>query len=796
MYGDYSVGRVDGFCHAVAVGNPIFDRWFEHDRRPAEVTGRSERGLYLPTYGSLSTIEQIAPHLADLDREIVVKLHHAEDPASARLLPDNCVVLDAGSDPLALFEAADFVISDMSGAAYDAVYAGRPVVLVGGSDPRGADHHRLSEGDVERHLLGPLAAHWSPDRPLDEAVEDAQRRLVSDDARDRFVSKLYVNPGKAGEHCAAAIVDLVENGRPENFGYDQVRHRIAELTVRSHDLATRNERLDRANKRLRSRAEQRAARAGDTLWRRMRPAIANAPRLETAAVRARRSIDTLRQRRRNSQTTGSSASSTDSAAVRARDPYSVVPAERREQVAAVLDRAFDDVGLVHAWDRSGSRPVCAVLDDAKPKLIQALMVVDPGLEVRSFVDSVSESTNLASDVSLRHVFGAQTLRVGSPFAHRHYRVGDDGCVDIAFVAVDTLRQRILGLDPDATKIDWTAQLGGSTELGEMELTAGPAQASLHLVGDVDLVYTWVDSSDPSWQRAHAEFSPNFDEGAPSSANIAERFIDRDELRYSLRAVWAYAPFVRHIYIVTADQFPDWLGELDDRVTIVPHSEIFPDATMLPTFNSHAIEACLHRIPGLSEFFVYMNDDVFFGHEISPETFFTRAGQLKVRFDRTQFVYDGAPRTGAIPTDWAAYNANALIARDFGLRLTRKSQHVGHPLRRSLLDEIEQRYPDEVDATRRARFRSSGDLALPSMFVPYYAIASGQGVESPLGEHGYVYADTGRKDFAARTAEIVRREPTFFCLNATLHEDIDLDAQAHNVAQFLEARFPFRSPFEK
>ena len=280
MYGDYSVDRVDAFCHAVAVGNPLFDRWFDRDRRAPQTTGRSERGLYLPTYGSLSTMPLVAPHLAQLDCEITVKLHHAEDPELARLLPENCVVLGAGSDPVALYEAADFVISDMSGAAYDALYARRPLVLVSGTDSDSEDFHRLSVADVERRLLEPLAAVWSPGRPLDDAVADARDRLQPSNRLDRFVSELFVNHGHAGEQCAAAILELVENGRSESFARQQIRSRVAELTVRSHELAASNERLTRANDRLRSRAEQRAANAGETLWRRVRPVIAGAPRIE------------------------------------------------------------------------------------------------------------------------------------------------------------------------------------------------------------------------------------------------------------------------------------------------------------------------------------------------------------------------------------------------------------------------------------------------------------------------------------------------------------------------------------
>ena len=42
---------------------------------------------------------------------------------------------------------------------------------------------------------------------------------------------------------------------------------------------------------------------------------------------------------------------------------------------------------------------------------------------------------------------------------------------------------------------------------------------------------------------------------------------------------------------------------------------------LPTYNSHTIELNLHRIPGLSENFVYFNDDVFLIRPVTPQHFF-------------------------------------------------------------------------------------------------------------------------------------------------------------------------------
>ncbi|XP_048726912.2 N-acetylglucosamine-1-phosphotransferase subunits alpha/beta-like isoform X2 [Ostrea edulis] len=110
---------------------------------------------------------------------------------------------------------------------------------------------------------------------------------------------------------------------------------------------------------------------------------------------------------------------------------------------------------------------------------------------------------------------------------------------------------------------------------------------------------------------------------------SSRFEDNDELRYSLRSVEKYAPWVRHVFIVTNGQIPHWLDLENPRVTIVTHEDIFPNKSHLPTFSSPAIEANIHRIPGLSKKFIYMNDDVMFGKEVWPEDFYTQATGQRV-----------------------------------------------------------------------------------------------------------------------------------------------------------------------
>ena len=149
--------------------------------------------------------------------------------------------------------------------------------------------------------------------------------------------------------------------------------------------------------------------------------------------------------------------------------------------------------------------------------------------------------------------------------------------------------------------------------------------------DIDIVYMWVDGSDPVWLAKKNAF----EQGVASTAGEAldeARFVDNDELKYSLRSIERYAPWIRHIYIVTDGQVPAWIDLTNPRISIIDHTEIIPREA-LPTFSSPAIEWCVDNIPGLSEHFLLANDDTFIGREVSPDFFFNAKGEPIIRLKK-------------------------------------------------------------------------------------------------------------------------------------------------------------------
>lgn len=97
----------------------------------------------------------------------------------------------------------------------------------------------------------------------------------------------------------------------------------------------------------------------------------------------------------------------------------------------------------------------------------------------------------------------------------------------------------------------------------------------------------------------------------------------------MRSLEKFAPWVRHVYIVTNGQIPKWLDLTNERVTIVPHESLVTDINLLPTFSSAAIETFIHRIPNLSKRFIYINDDIFLGSNVYPEDFYTDSDGVRI-----------------------------------------------------------------------------------------------------------------------------------------------------------------------
>ena len=308
---------------------------------------------------------------------------------------------------------------------------------------------------------------------------------------------------------------------------------------------------------------------------------------------------------------------------------------------------------------------------------------------------------------------------------------------------------------------------------------------------VDVVYTWVDGNDPAWLARRRAYEPSA--AVADDATAKERFLNLDELRYSLRSIDRFAPFARRIYVVTADQVPACLDLDHPRVTVVAHSEIFPDPAVLPTFSARPIEACLHRIPGLSRHFVYVNDDVFVGAPVDRSTFFDDAGGLIVRRRSTHTGMGDATATDS--HFLATRNAAEHVRDAFGtVPLDTTLAHTPHALDRDLMYEAEQRFPEAFRDTRASRFRAPTDVSTIPLAI-MLALATGRATLRETSKQEYIHATLGNRNIGHRLRQIEQVRPMFYCLNASPRRDVSLPRQARILRTFLEKMLPTPSEFE-
>ena len=134
---------------------------------------------------------------------------------------------------------------------------------------------------------------------------------------------------------------------------------------------------------------------------------------------------------------------------------------------------------------------------------------------------------------------------------------------------------------------------------------------------IDFVIPWVDGKDEEWRKKKNSYLVA--QGEDASDN---RYREWENLQYWFRGVEKFAPWVNKIHFITEGHLPKWLNENHPKLHIVRHEDYIP-GEYLPVFSANPIELNMHRIEGLSEKFVYFNDDLFLTGEVQPEDFFKK-----------------------------------------------------------------------------------------------------------------------------------------------------------------------------
>ncbi len=309
--------------------------------------------------------------------------------------------------------------------------------------------------------------------------------------------------------------------------------------------------------------------------------------------------------------------------------------------------------------------------------------------------------------------------------------------------------------------------------------------------DIDMVFSWVDGSSDEFLRERAKRMQNYVVGEGDDSEARYRQID--ELKYALRSVYLFAPWVRRIFIATDSPAPAWLGK-HPKVTIVRSEEMFADPSVLPTHNSHAVESQLHHIDGLAEHFLYSNDDMFFGRPVSPSLFFSPGGITKF-VEATTRIGLGDTHPDRSGFENAARVNRALLRERFGKVTTRHLEHCAVPLRRSVMAELEAAFPEEFRRTAASRFRSASDISVTNSLYHYYGLLTGRAVVQTDARVKYIET-TLRSALPAMRRLLKRRNQDMFCLNDGSRPEISVEERTAAVIEFLERYFPFPAPWEK
>lgn len=328
--------------------------------------------------------------------------------------------------------------------------------------------------------------------------------------------------------------------------------------------------------------------------------------------------------------------------------------------------------------------------------------------------------------------------------------------------------------------------------------------------NIDFVLTWVDGSDPAWLKEREAYQPGMGEDGRESC-----YRDWENLAYWFRGVEKFAPWFHKIYFVTWGHVPQWLDTGHPRLQVVRHEE-FLKKEYLPTFNINPIELNFHRIPGLSEQFVYFNDDMFLLSPVEPEDFFK----------------NGLPRDCCIETALASDNVEnpfahilmndaALVNMHFRKRQVIRKQikkwfspaygsmvfrnllmlpyrefssfkytHLPSPFLKSTYEKLWEAEGERLDRLCRSRFRSVFDVN--QYVLKYWQYMEGKyEPQSPgIGE----FCLMGRDE--ERMFEILRgQKKKMICINDDSRFQ-DFEGMKRKVIQAFDSILPERSSFEK
>jgi len=222
---------------------------------------------------------------------------------------------------------------------------------------------------------------------------------------------------------------------------------------------------------------------------------------------------------------------------------------------------------------------------------------------------------------------------------------------------------------------------------------------------VDAVISWVDGNTDAYKD---KITPYLKKQAIAAKSFNSRYAQVNEIEYTVNSILKYAPFVESIYIITDNQTPEFLRQTVskyNKVNIIDHNIVFEGLEHnLPTFNSRTIESCIHRIPELSEHFIYLNDDFFIINPTTKNDFFTDKGYPILRGMWQQF--ESKKFYKKEKKDKATHKvAQEKAAKILGFKKLYRFKHTPHAMRKSTLATFFNKNPEVFQENIKYKFRN-------------------------------------------------------------------------------------------
>ncbi len=331
--------------------------------------------------------------------------------------------------------------------------------------------------------------------------------------------------------------------------------------------------------------------------------------------------------------------------------------------------------------------------------------------------------------------------------------------------------------------------------------------------DIDFVIAWVDGNDEKWVEEKSRYSPS----SMADSATAVRFRDWDNLQYWFRGVEKFAPWVHKIYFITWGHLPKWLDTSNPKLEIVNHKDYIPEK-YLPTFNSHTIELNMNKIKGLSEYFVYFNDDMFITNHVDETDFFRKNkpcdtfGLNCIYFGHDSAGHFNGSNMEIINTEFKDMK-KTIMKRDFskwfsmknGFRKVVKTSllvpwewfpgfqydHLPSSFCKSTLDEVWGKYHDILDKTCIDKFRK--EYNVNQWLFKYWQFCKGNYElrSDKFGECFHITED----NFNRLCNALSEQKYKMVCINDT-PRTLDFEAKKDKVKECFEKILPEKSSFEK